>query len=106
MGAEQFATYWKGENATEAFQAAREDAQWEHGHGGYTGTIAEKSGFKIIAEARPSLSKTDARRMVRMLQDMNDPRQDDKWGDAAAIPVAEETGGPVIGWVFFGWASS
>lgn len=28
-----------------AFSACRSDAAWEYGHGGYTGTIAEKTDF-------------------------------------------------------------
>jgi hypothetical protein len=45
MGAEQFTCYASGKNAKAAFNAATEDAAWECGHGGYTGTIAEKSDF-------------------------------------------------------------
>ena len=48
MGASQFITVAKGRTAEDAFRAAREEALYEDGHGGYTGTIAEKRGFVMI----------------------------------------------------------
>ena len=46
MGASTFIVHTKPyANAREAFNDAIRDAAWEHGHGGYTGTIAEKSNF-------------------------------------------------------------
>ena len=45
MGAVGFATRERGKDAQEAFRRAHDEAAWEHGHGGYTGTIAEKWGF-------------------------------------------------------------
>ncbi len=48
MGACDFtATAW-GKTAAEAFIRARDHAQWEHGHGGYSGTIAEKGSFALF----------------------------------------------------------
>ena len=44
MGATTFIIESSGKTAREAFNSAVEDAQWESGHGGYTGTIAEKAG--------------------------------------------------------------
>ena len=41
MGACEFGTTSEGATAKEAFKRAVEDAQYEHGHGGYSGTIAE-----------------------------------------------------------------
>lgn len=48
MGAQQFEQYGHGTDARDAFAAARESAAWEHGHGGYTGTLAEKPGFVMF----------------------------------------------------------
>lgn len=48
MGAAQFTEVSHGASAAEAFNRAKEAAYWEHGHGGYTGTIAEKPGFVTI----------------------------------------------------------
>lgn len=45
MGANSFEANAYGKTPSEAFHAAREHAQWEHGHGGYSGTIAEKGDF-------------------------------------------------------------
>jgi hypothetical protein len=47
MGASQFIDLGKGKSIEDAFRKAVEDAKWEFGHGGYTGTIAEKTGYKI-----------------------------------------------------------
>lgn len=35
-------------NIKEAFNSIVEEARYEYGHGGYTGTIAEKSEFKNV----------------------------------------------------------
>ena len=43
MGASTFLTRATGKTAREAFASATSDARYEHGHGGYTGTIAEKN---------------------------------------------------------------
>jgi hypothetical protein len=44
MGATTFFTYSHGRNVGEAFRQAQDEARYENGHGGYTGTIAEKPG--------------------------------------------------------------
>lgn len=44
MGAYQFTAYGFGATMPDAFHAAKEQALYEHGHGGYSGTIAEKPG--------------------------------------------------------------
>lgn len=48
MGATTFSTFALGKNAREAFRQAQEHARYEYGHGGYTGTIAEKPGFVLF----------------------------------------------------------
>lgn len=48
MGAATFSTYGFGANVGEAFHRAQEYAAWEHGHGGYTGTIAEKPSAVLV----------------------------------------------------------
>lgn len=47
MGAEMFTTQAAGNTAEEAFRNAIKDALHWHGHGGYTGTIAEKDSFEL-----------------------------------------------------------
>ena len=49
MGATDFSAKASGTTARKAFKQARDDAAFEHGHGGYTGTIAEKHNFEMIA---------------------------------------------------------
>lgn len=49
MGASEFTWTAFGKDAADAFRVASEEARHEHGHGGYTGSIAEKSGFKLIS---------------------------------------------------------
>ncbi|MBD3262054.1 MAG: hypothetical protein GF334_10390 [Candidatus Altiarchaeales archaeon] len=48
MGADTFFVRVKGKTARDAFREAVEDARHWSGHGGYTGTIAEKSDYVMI----------------------------------------------------------
>lgn len=58
MGATTFTTAAWGKTPSEAFRAAHEHATYESGHGGYTGTIAEKPGYRLfILPARCSIEK-------------------------------------------------
>jgi len=123
MGAEIFSTYQSGKDVAQAFREAVNAAAWEHGHGGYTGTLAEKDDYVVIggdgAELQPRMNWTrlevewpdatpvslgQAQATADRLLDEADPRVDDKWGPAGAIAVG--SGGKVEGWLFFGWASS
>jgi len=96
MGADTFMNWAKGKTAKLAFNAAVEEACYEHGHGGYTGTIAEKSSFVMIALP----AGQDAGEYASKLLDADDPRIDDKWGPAGCIELGDDE------WLFFGWASS
>ena len=48
MGATSFSTIMRGDTLDEAYRRATEDAYYWHGHDGYTGTIAEKSGCLLF----------------------------------------------------------
>src|SRR5262245_42519472 len=48
MGACNFDVIAKGKTAAEAFNTVTSQARWEHGHGGYSGTIAEKREFVML----------------------------------------------------------
>jgi hypothetical protein len=96
MGANTFFVRAKGSNARDAFNGARDDARWEHGHGGYTGTIAEKHEFTVIEVP----AGEDARKYAAKLIADDDERIDDKWGPAGCIKLGGDE------WLFFGWASS
>lgn len=97
MGATTFTTVAEGDTADEAFRFARIEAQYDRGHGGYTGTIAEKSSFTMIAR---NLVPKDALALAEQLIDDGDPRIDDKWGPAGCIALADGKR-----FLFFGWAS-
>lgn len=96
MGACTFFVTQSGKTAEQAFQLAVEQARYEYGHGGYTGTIAEKSKFKVI----PCPKDKDPMEYADELLENNDPRVDDKWGPAGCVQVEENR------YLFFGWASS
>src|SRR5687767_876231 len=87
MGAEQFDTYASGQDVREAFNQAVADAQWNYGHAGYTGTIAEKGSFVIISDEPRTL--VEAEQFAYELMDEEDERIDDKWGPAGAIRVVD-----------------
>lgn len=80
MGACEFMVRAKGKTAREAFKSAVEDAQYESGHGGYTGTIAEKSDFRTFTLPQGK----DAGDYAEDLME-NDSRVSDKWGPAGCI---------------------
>lgn len=90
----------------DAFAAAREKAVYQHGHGGYTGTIAEKDAVREIVPPTDLVGQRDALMTwaIGLLHDVDgDPRFDwvqDKWGPAAAVRLEPHE------WLFFGWASS
>jgi hypothetical protein len=90
-------TFWNratGKTAAEAFASVTEAARYEHGHGGYSGTIAEKHDFVMLAVPKGTdpiaYSKTD-----EALDQV-----DDKWGPAGCVALGDGK------WIFFGWASS
>lgn len=102
MGADEFFTRAVGRTAGQAFADAVEDARYEHGHGGYTGTIAEKHSF---VEIRCSGSVEAKRKLAEELLDSDDPRVSDKWGPAGCIKLRSLPDG-MSEYLFFGWASS
>jgi hypothetical protein len=95
MGATVFMQRAKGATAKEAFAEAVRQAQYDWGHAGYTGTVAEKDSFVIIQQ----VEGLGAEELADKLIDERDERIDDKWGDAGCIPVKDGE------WLFFGWAS-
>lgn len=57
MGGCDFDVVARGPSAKEAFRLAVEQAQYESGHGGYTGTIAEKSGFIMLPPSEAQMAE-------------------------------------------------
>ena len=103
MGAEMFETSGDKPNVQEAFDVAKEDAFYWHGHAGYSGTIAEKMDYTVIEDEPQTFE--DAQAMATALFDACDDRIDDKWGPAGAIRVIDKDTN-FDGYYFFGWASS
>lgn len=63
MGGCDFTAIGFGKTAEDAFSQAREDAAWERGHGGYTGTIAEKGEF-VQFDLKPRTNPYDVDRKL------------------------------------------
>ena len=113
LGASEFFTTQKGKTAAEAFTTATEVARYEYGHGGYTGTIAEKDAFRLfkvpegmtaeqVFEALQSCPLTlppEHERHRGMLEAIA-AFADDKWGPAACLQTGSDE------FTFFGLASS
>jgi hypothetical protein len=97
-GAVEFGGYAAGSDASRSFDALVRSAKEEDGDDGYTGTIAEKSKFKMVSEP---VTKEEARKLMHEMIG-----RADKWGPAFCIPVVEGKGSSkVIGHYFFGLAS-
>jgi hypothetical protein len=73
----------KQTDVCKAFDEVHSHAQWESGSGGYTGTIAEKTGYTVLTRTPLGPAELDA---LVQKHDNND-----KWGPCYAAPVAEAT---------------
>lgn len=93
MGAETFFVEASGKTAEMAFSKAVEEARYDFGHRGYTGTIAEKGDFVMIQ------CEGDAHEYADQLIEDCDSRIDDKWGPAGCVRTSDGN------YLFFGWAS-
>jgi len=97
-GATDFFVVGTGANAQEAFTKLVQQALHQHGHGGYSGSIAEKTKFTMIGQAADIKA---AQTQARQLMDSDDRRISDKWGPAGCIAIPSKKQ-----YVFFGWAST
>ena len=102
MGAESFYAIAYGKNAGAAFNVAVEDAQYNYGHSGYTGSIAEKDSYKMLSK-EVFESEDAAQQFAYHLIEDGDGRIDDKWGPAGCVSFKYKDG---VAYLFFGWASS
>lgn len=116
MGAQHFTTPSKGHDVEDAFLTARSWAQYMHGHGGYTGTIAEKDRYSLF-EAPADTNVEEFAEMILDASHSSDSLEvlgdligedaaraitdvfNDKWGPAVALQVGEDE------WLFCGFAS-
>ena len=108
MGAEQFVEYGSGVDIQDAFYKVVEQALWEFGHGGYSGTIAEKGECRELKMSvpQPMIDSRDgdiiqaSEDFAYYCLDEEDKWWDDKWGPCAGFHVKDDL------YCFFGWASS
>ena len=96
MSSMDFIVIAKGTTAEKAFWAAVRKAAHDHGHSGYTGTIAEKAEFVEIELPVGEHAEGYAEELLAQ----DDPRINDKWGPAGCIKMSDNE------FVFFGRASS
>jgi hypothetical protein len=103
MGANEFKDSQSAKTTEEAFQTLVQQAKHDHGHAGYTGTIAEKEGFRMEL---PRKEETPLACVTRCVNDL------DHWSGNKYEPAACVDGGPdpkrpgLRIFYFFGWASS
>ena len=97
MGAQQFDTESYGKTAQEAFDNAVKQAQYDYGHSGYSGTIAEKNSFIVLGEFD---NGKDAGEFMEKEFDREGSAVDSEWGPAGCVKIGKDT------YAFFGWASS
>lgn len=132
MGASRFESVACGDTMQIAFGEAVRQAQYEYGHRGYTGTIAEKDRFlnggrlpvtvpigwlaDLLdgAKRNPEVALQSAREVgmewdAKLLDELA-TAYDDKWGAAVGFELAEgateeERKAGLKRYVFVGWAS-
>ena len=97
MGANFDGVTLRAKNDTEAVAMCRQairDSQWENGHGGYSGTLAEANGAVI-----------DRSKTFDSVQSAYDYLEDvaEKWGPAIGVKVVD---GEKTCYVFGAWCSS
>lgn len=98
MGSVNFDVVGHGKTAKTAFNQARKEALHYHGHGGYTGTIAEKDTFKEVKLSPEVIA--DKKLFWAKINELLDSEDfEDKWGPAGCVKIADGE------FFFFGWAS-
>tara|TARA_Y100001973_G_C5104288_1_gene284301 strand:+ start:335 stop:676 length:342 start_codon:yes stop_codon:yes gene_type:complete len=95
MGAFEQTEYAIGrfKNAEEAYEYLIEEAQWEHGHSGYNGTISTSDGFFI----RKEHPRYGTKKFWKFVDDTMDGTKFDRWNcielKGAALKKAKEESG-------------
>lgn len=102
MGASTFFNVGTAPSAKLAFAEVAAQARYNFGHAGYTGTIAEKSEFKM-ASSEVFATRELAEAFAEDKMEDDNHFSSDKWGPAACV---EFKNGSQTHYLFFGWASS
>jgi len=107
MGATTFRNSTNAKTAELAFQRLQDNAFYEYGHNGYTGTIAEKPGFTLFTPPEDMSPKEFIWTIINEGEksDIKEVKEayelyDDKWANAVCVQTGEDL------WTFFGWASA
>lgn len=85
MGGVGFSDYAEGTDPKQVFKGLVDRALYENGHGGYSGSIAEKDGFTILSSQPMTLAEAEAVERAEYAKDESPAH--DKWGPACAIPI-------------------
>lgn len=96
MGMREYGGFYPDGDIGVVFKAAQRRAR-QHGHGGYTGTIAEASRVEVVHRS-PPMEWSKAVKWAR-----------ERWGDAPADRVARAVKvlkDGKVGWWIFGWGMS
>jgi hypothetical protein len=99
MRATAFYTIAHGKTPEEAFTKAKEKAETEYEEGEYTGTIAEKTCFKVITLPKGENPELYAKTLI----EKDDPRIDDVSKPAGCIALSKKA--DANAYLFFGWAA-
>jgi len=107
MGGSEFYNIGFGATAEEVFVNLVSQSQYDHGHSGYSGTIAEKRNFTMISLPENKDPMNFAEGLIRE----GDDRVNNKWGPVGCIsmPLTDKDLKEYPGlkkFLFFGWASS
>ena len=100
MGACNFIEFGEGKSAQDAFDVLVSQAEWEHGHDPYNGTISTTQlmrGWSTVADEWSE----DAKELAIKLAEVAD--WGEKW-ESRAIDCGE-CGDGMHMWAFYGWAS-
>jgi hypothetical protein len=101
MGATNFSIWATGESLSEAYDTEVAQANYEHGHNAYNGTIATTSRVKLNY---PPPGVTTERELLDYLEDNFDMlhRACTKWETCRAFVSPENPNR----WLIFGWAAT
>ncbi len=105
MGATTFSNTTTAGSAKEAYRALVSEARYEHGNGGYTGTIAETHGFTMVSVHAGEALATCEERVIETAH-KNDRAPGAKGGPAACVDLGPALDAPGLRrFAFFGWAA-
>ena len=99
MGAINFIEFGKGDTAITAFDQLVAEAEWEHGHDPYNGTISTTS---LVGKPVKVAEKWGEWAREMAIQEADEHGWGEKW-ESRAIDCGEF--GETRMWAFYGWAS-